>query len=266
MLKARPDKIISNEKFKRWNGWKWILYYNCVCYHCKKEIIRSEEYYKIENFCRDCFSMGKLKRNSEQSYNILKKIDLEEFYYLIGLICTDGHIGWPNCTKNTNGYTCMITLNNKDSDLLYDIQKLFGGIIVLQPKLNATKWQISNKDFVLYLKNVVGLTNNKSLTLNVEKWFQELPNKFKIPFLRGVIDGDGCIYRNKKYGHCVISIATYSENFFSMLKKYFNSKTTIKKGRLQIFNKPELFIDIMSFTKLQLKRKTDIYQQLTNLK
>jgi intein/homing endonuclease len=82
--------------------------------------------------------------------------------------------------------------------------------------------------FIEYL-NSIGITNNKSITLNVTKWFERLEDKEQWAFLRGVIDGDGCftffISQRIKRGNC--TIVSGSKEFTNMIKQFLGDKAHI---------------------------------------
>jgi hypothetical protein len=66
---------------------------------------------------------------------------------------------------------------------------------------------------------------NKSLTVE----FPKLPSKYRRDFIRGVFDGDGCIYVNqKKNNHKTWSIYSGSERFILELQKTLETETGAK--------------------------------------
>lgn len=184
--------------------------------------------------------------------NFTIHVNTPNFCYLVGLICTDGHIQWPGCTKSSHMYRCLISQHKKEQKLLENIQKCFGGKIYKLTKSQMC-WSIGGKEFTEYLRDIVGITNNKSLSLNVKKWFDELSEENKKHFIRGVLDGDGSIscipqkrilksgtmqlYLTKHF--CVVS---GSQIFTEMLLQYFLPwKATFRK---QVFTKekyPNMF-------------------------
>jgi len=199
---------------------KNIKYYiKTKCIICKKEILRNK--YQLKR-CKPCCSMQcilKYKQSKEKS-KILGLINTPDFYYLVGLICADGHINWPGCTPGVKHYACTISLHNNDQQLLKNIKNKFGGKICNNTCGTVKKWYINSKQFIEYLKNEVGLTNNKSLTLDISKWYKGLDEEYKHCFIRGVVDGDGSIYCDGQ-GIWRFAIITGSKLFSDILKEYF---------------------------------------------
>ncbi len=114
------------------------------------------------------------------------KIKGANFWYLVGLITSDGCL----CKDGRH-----VDITSKDSAYLLKIKENMGlaaGVCVKNRNTNkqAYRIQISNKNFYEFLLSI-GLMQNKSLILGSLK----VPEGFFNDFLRGLIDGDGCIQR-----------------------------------------------------------------------
>lgn len=109
----------------------------------------------------------------------------EHLWYFVGLIATDGNLS-PDKRH--------LVVTSKDIDHLENIRKAFSLPKVGRKSSGTTKekiygvLQFGDVGFYRYLLSI-GLSPNKSLTLKE----LSVPNKFFPDFLRGVIDGDGCI-------------------------------------------------------------------------
>jgi hypothetical protein len=124
------------------------------CLKCNKEKQINKHYYKKnkQKYKTFCSEMCRIYYKDPLQENIMNMQNTPDFHYLIGLISTDGHIGYPGCTPTTKSYYCNIKLNQNDKELLYSIQKKFGGTITIDSKLNVYSWRVSNKEFINYLK------------------------------------------------------------------------------------------------------------------
>jgi hypothetical protein len=193
------------------------------CTNCGKEILRYK-YKKGDSFCANpsyCRYEFMHKKRDPIGSNILNNKNLN-FYYLIGLICADGNISYPQIGDSRHkGYSCYININKKDEDLIFQIKKLFGGQYQYIKKDNTIRWNIQNKKFINYLKEI-GLTNNKSSNLNIKKWFNKLNFKQKNAFIRGLVDGDGSIKIYKQKNR-VFNICIGSPKLYDVVKTYFLS-------------------------------------------
>lgn len=149
----------------------------------------------------------------EYNTNILKtKNDLS--CYILGAFITDG------CAKRDN-ITC--TLSSSDKDWLEDIQQYLcpTKAIYKDKKWNCYTIAFHNSEIYKFL------TQNECIpakSLIVE--MPNIPDKFWPDFLRGVIDGDGCVTISKR-GEISCEIGTASKNFAEALQaklKIFGSK------------------------------------------
>ncbi|MBU1808695.1 MAG: LAGLIDADG family homing endonuclease [Candidatus Omnitrophica bacterium] len=107
-------------------------------------------------------------------------------WYLVGLITSDG------CLSSDGRH---IDITSKDYELLEKIKMATGITNKIGSKYGFNKShafhiQIGNKNFYNFLL-MVGLTQKKSLTLRS----LNVSRKYFVDFLRGMIDGDGCIRR-----------------------------------------------------------------------
>lgn len=202
---------------------------------------------------------------------IMNNTDDLNFYYLIGLIVTDGHIWWPNCTKGQTNYGISIELHLKDKQLLDNLVDIFGGNLSSPTKASCIKWTIHNRAFVEYLRDIIGLTNNKSLTLTIkDTWFYNLSVEQRNRFLHGVIDGDGCVcIKGSRY----VSICSYASNFRNMLVEHLsknNIPVHINKPQTEISLRGRyaaiVFKDIIVNTSgyIHLSRKYNNFKELYN--
>lgn len=118
--------------------------------------------------------------------NKRKELNLKgaNLWYLVGLIASDG------CLSKDERHIDITASERKFLEELKNELKIAYKIGIKNKGMNnqAYRFQISNKNFYEFLLSI-GLTPNKSLTLNEIA----VPNGYFGDFLRGLIDGDGCI-------------------------------------------------------------------------
>jgi hypothetical protein len=161
-----------------------------------------------------------MKRRNPKIVNLIENKD-SNFYYLLGLIASDGHL-------HSKAYGVEITVNTKDIGVLFEIQHLYGGSIT-NKKDNTSIWRVSYKPFYDYLIEI-GITTLKSLTLNIDTFFDNLTDSNKKHFVRGVLDGDGGVrvyeYLNKRtqslFCYLHLDICSGSEIFLETIAKFIN--------------------------------------------
>ncbi len=244
-----------------------------TCLNCKQVIKKGLKFCPRPEYCQYEYT---LKKRDPLAANILNNKDWD-FYYLIGLIVTDGTLRYPNSNKTKNiGYSFSITACNSDIKLIQCLHKRFGGKISKR-KDNCLAWYVSNKKFIEFLLNEVGITKNKTYALNVTKWFNTLSHDNKLNFLRGVIDGDGSIkIFNKNFR--TFNICTGSPSFRDMICEFLkqnysnNVKIEIPKnkkysyirynGRYMLDFLNDVYKNIDN--KIFLKRKFETFKQINN--
>lgn len=114
-----------------------------------------------------------------------RTLDFHSLWYLVGLITTDG------CLSKDGRHIDITSSDYSYLKYLIDTLKMQ---IKIGKKRGSVSYgyhiQISSVDFYRYLESI-GLHSKKSLTLGALK----VPKKYFHDFLRGVIDGDGSIFR-----------------------------------------------------------------------
>lgn len=158
-------------------------------------------------------------------YNIDKyyfdKIDTPNKAYIVGLLYADGcHLSNRDVVSITLQEQDVSVLNNIKYELKTD-RPLYFVSSKRSPltKNNAYMLVLSNKHIVNTLENL-GLCSRKSLILEWPEW---LPESLYRHFIRGYLDGDGCIYFNNKTHECKVYI-TSTEMFCNKIKQViFNS-------------------------------------------
>ena len=178
------------------------------CKQCGKELTRIQ-ILKHQKFCsKGCATSFRCAAHDPDVFEMQNKHIL---YYIIGLLITDGNISSNNK---------KITLSLTDKDLIETLAPFFidrekRRIYVSSPKMkNASPAYtlINTNSQSIQKLNGMGITSNKTYNTVMP----QIPTPYIYDFLRGVLDGDGCIYvssivKGKKY--FAISVTTGSQKF-----------------------------------------------------
>src|SRR4030042_275039 len=145
--------------------------------------------------------------------------------YLVGVITSDG------CLSSDGRH---IDITSKDLGFLKKIKDKFRLAnktgIKNRGKVNeAYCLQFSNRNLYEFLLSV-GLTPNKSLTLKS----LDIPPGYFVDFLRGLIDGDGCIHT---WVHPSNKRKQWSLRIYSGSKEFINWLSNTIAGLLEVFGK-----------------------------
>ena len=149
------------------------------------------------------------------------KIDSQEKAYILGFLYADGY-------NNTKRGVLVLTLQQRDEHILEDIKKHFTNVPVKRYEHKSS--YNSNKSFKkasLYIHsrkisdrlNELGCGNNKSFVLEFPNYlsFELIPH-----FIRGYLDGDGCIClpKNGAVKVSLLSSLSFIEEFIKVVYKY----------------------------------------------
>lgn len=221
---------------------------------------RTNEQTLSKIFKENNIDIKKLNRYGKHVYfnlnnRIFENIDTEEKAYWLGFILADGYI-------DSKYQHLEIGLQEKDSYHLEKLKKFLNAETKLKYKAKTKSYTlyICSKDICRDLKKH-GIENAKSLTCRLN---EEIMNSdLKHHYIRGFLDGDGCIYITPKKN---IHISfTSNEKLINDIKKYIpyfkNIKPMKKAGsnafQISINHKSSLkFIqDIYKNASIYLERK-----------
>lgn len=169
-------------------------------------------------------------------------------WYLIGLITTDGHI---------NSQSSSVSIYQNDHSFLTNIQKLIGHTGKIYQRTNETGkifvLTILNNDLYRFLLDS-GLDFDKRHSAK----FIKCPNEYLPFYIRGIFDGDGCIYYKYMSGRFegkAVQITTGSKYMADNLKKCFTKQNwhanvfqkTSEAGNIYYDINIDLTEDVLSF-------------------
>lgn len=237
----------------------------------KKEI---SEYLKVSMptvalLCKEYnLSHNADKRKYKPNDNYFKTWSNEMAYFL-GLLVADGHV-----RKQNN--IIMLNLKKTDEAIIQNLKEAIeydGPIYTInkkdgQPQACLT---VSSKEMVNDL-NDLGLSGNKTYDFD---WIKDIPDEFVSDFVRGVFDGDGCVYINTvKKGYSASIVGTYklTENIKRYYENYIDKKCGYlnKRGNVQFIEYNGRYnalsflnwIYTNSTQSTRLSRKYDLYLEL----
>lgn len=157
-----------------------------------------------------------------------------EMAYVLGLIITDG------CISKTG----VISLSMNDKELLEKVKKVMRS----EHKITPSKHQKGLYYFHFAREKLVedlhkfGIFPRKSLTVK----FPDVPQDFLTHFIRGVFDGDGSVYFDKRSKNCPIRTALYSgsKDFIEKLEENLSKLGLPKRNISQQTTKNGLYYGV----------------------
>lgn len=186
----------------------------------------------------------------------------EEQAYFIGYMLTDGSV---SSRYRTISFRCSLN----DKQLIEDLLKMLGSNYPIREYGNAITVEMRSEKLYEALSKY-GITQNKTLDVRVPK----IPKTLWIPFLRGVIDGDGSIgfYEYKSGSKYTIRITSGSKPFLediqNMVAELYNEYGSIRhtNGNCHVLTyQSKKFViqfhsDLYKNAKISLKRKANLYE------
>lgn len=129
-------------------------------------------------------------RKYEINENIFENIDNEEKAYWLGFLYADG-------TLSKRGYSIKLELHPKDKDVLEKFSTMIYGFVKIGHDPHENNGVMTDYLYVaIYSKKMhkdltkLGCSNNKTFTLTFPTFLQQ---NLVRHFIRGYLDGDGCI-------------------------------------------------------------------------
>lgn len=214
-----------------------------------------------------CDRMRKYKLNE----NFFERIDTQEKAYFLGFLYADGY---------NNGFNCVtIGLHQKDRYILQKFCKLLEyeeKIYDYNKRQNISIIYLNSQKISNDLTNL-GCYKNKSLTLKFPS-LEQVSERLLPQFIRGYMDGDGCVRFDKKNQGNVSFVG--SNSFIDSLQNLFIKDFNIKgyKRRKKVKNEfSELTIGgnnqslkildwLYKDSSIHLDRKYQKYLQIKNYK
>jgi intein-encoded DNA endonuclease-like protein len=191
-------------------------------------------------------------------------IDNQNKAYILGFIYADGFIRKDNLALS-------IVVHNKDVEILEKIKAELQSDIPIEyiKSKNHNRINICSKNICLSL-NKIGCNNGKTFDLK----FPNIQNDLIPHFIRGYMDGDGCIsISNKKYGKYISLSFTGTKDMMDSFKNLLNvdNKITFHRNAYALhIGKERDVIRILDWiykdAKLYLNRKYEKYIEFKRYK
>ena len=176
--------------------------------------------------------IGSDNRTYRVKENIFDNIDTQKKAYFLGLLMSDGYNnekkGQIEVTQSDKDVDIIVKLRdfvfvNKDSPIKRYIREsnAYTDKISVRNVVNIHSKKLSN-----YLaKN--GCVKNKT---NVVKFPEHIPKKLYRHFIRGYIDGDGCIHLSETKKSSIAVSITGTKNFVQVIAKYIKRKLNLNSS------------------------------------
>lgn len=201
--------------------------YNRKCKKCNTEFeTRKKDQQCCSKRCANSLSSANRITIDESAFN--ENIDTSDKAYLLGYIFSDGCLSYDKHSKRER-----ITIVSNDLQIIKEFHKIMTPQKSIYQQGKSYKIVSNNFNDIRLLKEY-GVSYNKSLTIE----FPLIENALLPDFIRGIFDGDGCVYINKTrsnnifYEYLNVSFTTGSLRFANGLidaLALFNIKARLNK-------------------------------------
>ena len=170
-----------------------------------------------------------LNNKGERDESFFNIIDSPEKAYLLGIIQTDGNI---RLTESSASVT--VTQHKDYSWYLDDMLHLLSDYVSKTSDKNCNQLTIGSKKIAKRLSEL-GIVPNKSKTQtdeNIDTLWSAIPDHYKCDFIRGLIDGDGCVrYFVQKKGvneSCHINLCSTQKHLLDLVANWLGENFDYK--------------------------------------
>jgi intein-encoded DNA endonuclease-like protein len=235
-------------------------------------------YFKKQGW--DRLDRSDYKYNTTYTVNqeFFDEINTEEKAYILGFVCADGHV-------DAKAHRLTIALKDSDYKILESIRQVMESTHPIKRHikkrnpytkannlvLEQCSLSINGKRLVSSLVDM-GIAGKKTYTLD-SSIVKHIPQKHIRHFLRGYLDGDGCITWRKKYNSgakYIVQVVGNQEFLLEAFQRNFPSNCSLYKDKTskqcyvwKIANKRSV-LEFLNYlykdAKIYLDRKYKIYQ------
>lgn len=184
--------------------------------------------------------------------HLVEDLELSKFFpltnkincYVYGLLCTDGCV-----MKNRLSY------NSKDKELVDIVNQAFGvGRTYLKQNKSHQIWQYEYcRRRISDQFSKIGLPERKTKILEWKNTFERVPKEFQRDFIRGLWDGDGCIYTGKvphqKGQRLIVTFCSASKNFIFPMMEFIKTNIVDTNSNVLYSKNSDLFSITFSYNK-----------------
>lgn len=221
--------------------------------------------------------LSKLRKFDKSFFNC---IDSPKKAYWLGLIFADG---WVVFNETQRTYELGIELQEQDSYILYALVSALGGNHKISHDchhrvFNGYEYDTNTSRLRVYSKEIVcGLISNGVVANKTYSTEYPRPLTYKRDFVRGFLDGDGCI-TNSNQGNLIVTFTNANKEFLSYLRDMIFSECGVlgtiytendRKHTLRYFrvSDTEKLLSWIYYNQnmLFLKRKYERYKTLSGL-
>lgn len=158
-----------------------------------------------------------MRKGKQINHNYFNVLTQENVYYL-GFIAADG-------TVRPRRNEIKIGLSSIDRDFLVTFKEKLKSEREIKDYITGNGFKIS--ELVFSSQNIKEQLAKYSIVPNKTEFgvsFKNIPNEFKLAFIKGFFDGDGCFTFNSNTKQCKITFTSHTKGILEEINEYFEKK------------------------------------------
>lgn len=161
-----------------------------------------------------------MERGKKINHNYFDTLSNEKAYYL-GFIAADG------CVR-PNRNEIKIGLSSIDREWLEEFRNKLESEREIVDYITGNGFQVSELHFSsLKIKQELAKYNIIPNKTYLGVTMKNIPDEYKLAFIKGFFDGDGCFVFNKNTKQCSVKFTAHGKNFLQEINSFFNNKGCI---------------------------------------
>ena len=183
---------------------------------------------------RNMYESHQIWSRKLKNYDYFDIIDTEKKAYWLGFIYADGNISSKN-------HVFQIGLSLKDQEHLQKFASIFNKIVKIYINKNSLDEGMDGFRAILNIGNYylyhslinIGIKPRKTYSDDYSVW-NNIPKELKRHFLRGFMDGDGCIGLKKRHYKSQLIITFYGRKFWiDEISQFLSNQIKIHRKKAQ---------------------------------
>lgn len=184
-----------------------------------------------------------VRRAKKVDHNYFSSLDNERAYYL-GFLAADG-------TVRSDCNAIKIGLSSLDRDFLEEFRERIQSEREIKDYITSKGFSVSELSFSsLKIKEDLSKYSIVPNKTYIGITMKNIPEEYKIPFIKGFFDGDGSFSFNKKTKQCKVVFTSHTKGILEEISQVFGNEGHIYKK-----NQSDFELDFSTIPSLDIMRK-----------
>ena len=188
--------------------------FNLTPYETKKTLIENNIQIRTRH---EQTILENMKRGKAINHNYFDVLTLENVYYL-GFLAADG-------TVRPHRNEIKVSLSSIDKDFLIEFKNNLKSEREIKDYITSNGFEVS--ELLFSSQKIKEELSKYSIVPNKTELgisFKNIPEKFRLAFIKGFFDGDGCFTYNQYTKQCSVKFTSHTKDILEEINEYFGNK------------------------------------------